>query len=261
LKHYTIMIFASVLVFTVLARTGCPADSNSRETLELLCAPSMRTPIEEMRAIFEKQTGVSTQISFEPTNVILEQLRLHPHGDLFVAADRFYIRAAKFGLVEELHICTYLVPVIMIQKGNPHNIYKLSDLTNYKVTVGLVDERTGAMGDVAAEVLKKNHISINKVNVMYRATTVDELANAIRLNTVDAVIIWKPIAMLYTKYGDIIDIPNDRNIILTVSAGIISTSHKRPIARKFLKFIMSKKGKSIFSKYYYPTINPKKGTD
>jgi molybdenum ABC transporter molybdate-binding protein len=219
----------------------------------------MRPPIEKMLIKFKKETGIGAQVSFEASNVFLGQLKLRPHGDVFIPADRYYTdKAVKSGLVEKPKVYAYLMPVIMVQKGNPLRVRNLVDLTHHSIRVGLVDERTGAIGNVSAAVLRKNNINIHKINVVYRATKVDELANAIKLKSIDAVIVWKPIAMLYPKDGEIVNIPNDKNVIVTVSAGIVSTSLNKPAALEFLRFLTSKTGKAILEKYHYPTIDPRK---
>jgi len=255
----SIIVILIIVLMSILSAGIAVTSSESSKTLEILCAPAMRPPIEGMLKKFEKETGIHTEISFDASNVILGQLRLRSHGDIFVAADRFYTdKAFKAGLLEKPKVYAYLVPVIMVQKGNPLRVRSLADLTHHSIRVGLVDERTGAIGNVSTAVLKKNHIHINKVNVVYRATKIDELANAIKLKSIDAVIVWKPIAMLYPKDGQIISIPNEKNIIVAVSAGIINTSTSKQAARKFLKFLTSKTGKAILEKYHYPTTDPRK---
>lgn len=254
-------IFAILIVVLLgIASAGITlASGKSNKTLEILCAPAMRPPIEEMLAKFEKDTGVHTEISFDPSNIILGQLRLRSHGDLFVAADRYYIdKAVKAGYVIEPQTFAYLTPVIMVQKGNPRKIRSLADLTHRSIRVGLVDERTGAIGNVSTTVLKKNHLNIENINVVYRATRIDELANAIKLKSIDAVIVWKPIAMLYPRDGEIVSIPDDKNVIVTVSAGIVGTSPNKSTARKFLKYLASKTGIAILNKHHYPTTDPRK---
>ena len=259
LKRFIAIVFLVVLAFTELAGTGFTADTRSSGNLEFLCAPAMRNPIEEMLAKFKKDTGIRSQVSYGGSAILLSQLKLNSHGDIFVPADRFYTdEAVKAGFAGEPRIFAYLVPVIMVQKGNKFKVHKLTDLMNPDIRVGLVDARTAAIGKVSAAVLKKNHINVDKMNVVYKATVVDELANAIKLKSVDAVIIWKPVAILYTKDGDIINIPNDKNIVAPVSACIVKTSTNKVIARKFMNYIMSKAGKAILAKYHYPASDPGK---
>lgn len=227
------------------------------ESLEILCAPAMRKPIEEMRTIFQKQTKIDTQISYEGSGALLAQLKLKSRDDLFIPADRFYTdEAIKAGLAESPRVFAYLVPVIMVQKGNPKKITKLQDLRNPKLRVGLEDPRLGAIGKVTDQVLKKNKISPKKLNVVYWSAKVDELANAIKLRSIDATIVWKPVAIQYPKDATIIEIPEKQNVVAPVSAAIIKSSKKKAAAMKFLLFMTSPAGKSILAKYKYPTSAP-----
>lgn len=227
--------------------------------LEVLCAPALRTPLEEMLANYRKATGARTSVSYDGSNIILGQLRLRPHGDLFVPADRFYTdEAVRSGLAESPKVIAYLVPVIMVQKGNPFRIARLTDLLNRKLRVGLVDERTAAIGKASAAVFRKNKIDVKRVNVVYHATKVDELANAIKLKSIDAAIVWQPVAIQYPKDSDIIGIPASMNTVVPVSAAVVKSSNNKAAARQFLAYITSKDGKAILSRFHYPTTAPKK---
>jgi ABC-type molybdate transport system substrate-binding protein len=93
---------------------------------------------------------------------------------------------------------------------------------------------------------------------MFNAPMVGELANAIKLKSIDVAVVWKPIAVAYQKEADYISIPENKNIVVPVSAGIIKTSSNKPDARKFLKFMTSKEGKAILEKHHYPTTDPRK---
>ena len=257
LKRIAVTIILAALVCALSGGPGSAAKSGG--SLELLCAPAMRAAIEDMLASFGKATGVRTQVSYDGSAILLGQLKLRPHGDLFVPADRFYAdEAVKDRLAEDPRIYAYLVPVILVQKGNPHKVHKLTDLMQSGIRVGLEDARAGAIGKVTAAVLKKNHIDVAKTNVVFWATKVDELANAIKLKSIDATLVWKPVAMLYTRDADIVGIPGNRNIVAPVSAAIISSSTNKPAARQFLTYLTSRAGKAILAKYHYPTTDPSK---
>jgi len=199
------------------------------------------------------------QISYGAANVLLQQLEMRPYGDVFIPADRYYTdRAIKAGIAQEPSLFAYLIPVIMVHKGNPHKIQSLADLTRKDIRVGLVDERIGAIGRLFVALLKKNHIRLSDVHTVYNAPMVCELANAVKLKSIDVAVVWKPTAMSYPKDAEFITIPSNKNIVVPVSAGIIKTSSDKVDARRFLKFMTSKTGKAILEKYNYPTSDPRK---
>lgn len=247
------------MLIVLIQMSGMASAESSKQSknFEILCVGAFRPPVEEMRRIFAKENGIDIQISYSPANVILQQLKMHSHGDIYIPADRYYTdEAVKAGIVKEPKIFAYLIPVIMVQKGNPHKINKLSDLTKKSLKVGLVDERIGAIGRLFAMLIKKNHIRMDDINVVYHAPMVGELGNAIKLKAIDAAVVWKSLAMSYPEEADYIAIPRKNNIIVTVSAGIIKTSENKEIARKFIKYMTSKSGKKILEKYHYPTTKP-----
>lgn len=222
-------------------------------TLEVLCAPAMRKPVEEILRAFERESGIRTQVSFDASNILLGQLRLRPHGDLFIPADRFYTdEAVKRRLAEAPLVITAFAPVIVVRKGNPHRVRTLSDLMNRKLRVGLGDERTAAIGKATVELLRRNKIPLAKMNVVYRATKVDELGNAVKVGAVDATILWDAVAWNYQGSVQVIPIPARQNRVVPVSAAILSASRQKDAARRLLRFLASEKAKAILRKHHYP---------
>jgi len=259
MKRLFTTVFLVILVCNLVANATSAAGKKPVRSLQLVCAGAMSLPVEEMLATFQNNTGVHMQISYGAANVLLQQLKLRPYGDVFIPADRYYTdQAIKAGIAQEPSLFAYLIPVIMVHKGNPHKIQSLADMTRKDIRVGLVDERIGAIGRLFVALLKKNHIRLSDVHTVYNAPMVCELANAVKLKSIDVAIVWRPIAMSYPKDADFITIPSDRNIVVPVSAGIIKISSNKTDARKFLQFMTSKAGKSILEKYNYPTTDPRK---
>lgn len=254
-----ICVLAIIALACCLLSLGVNA-AKAPKTLELLCAPALRPAMEDAMVKFQKQSGVKCQVSYEAANILLGQLKLRSHGDVYLPADRTFIdQGMKARLVNTPVDYAYLIPVIMVAKNNPYNIRSVADLTNRKIKVGLVDERTGAIGKISARIFKKNYVDINKINVVYRAAKIDELYNAMKLKSVDAVIIWKVVAMMHPKDGEIIEIPLNKNIIATVSGGVVNTSKNKTAAVKFLKFLKSSAGQSILKKHHFTTKHPGSG--
>ncbi len=257
MKRLVMMVFLISLVSIIMPGIVSGSVNKPPKVLEILCAGAMRPPIEEMLHKFELETGIHIQISYASASALLQQMKMSPHGDLFIPADKYYTdQAVKDGIVEAPKVFAYLLPVIMVEKGNPCKIRKLTDLTRKDIRVGLVDKRVGAIGRLFIALLEKNHIKLDKINTVYNAPIVGDLANAVKLKAIDAAVVWKPVAMSYTKEADYVTIPRDKNIVVPVSAGIIKTSSRKAHAQKFLTYMTSKAGKAILEKYHYPTTPP-----
>jgi len=153
----------------------------------------------------------------------------------------------------------YWVPTILVQKGNPKGIGSLQDLLKRGVRVGFGDPNACAIGRSTVQILAKNGIKWAQIseNVRFQSLTVNELGMQIQARSLDAVVVWDAMARYYSRYGDPIAIPLEKNIVSTVDAGILKSTKNKEAAEKFVAFLVSEKGRAIFAKHNYDTEPPK----
>ena len=146
----------------------------------------------------------------------------------------------------------------MVQKGNPKDIHTLDDLTKPGIKIGLGDPEACAIGRKTVKIFEKNSISQDDVdkNVAFRSATVSELGNHIKLDTLDAVIVWDALAAYFPDDGEIVPIPRDQNIISTVAIGTVKFTEHPDLAAKFVEFITSDEGTTVFKRHHYATTLP-----
>ena len=88
----------------------------------------------------------------------------------------------------------YLVPAINVQKGNPHDIQTLKDLTKPGIKVAIANPETVCVGLYAVEIVEKNLLRREKAafraNLLNYTESCEKTATAISLKQVDAVIGW-----------------------------------------------------------------------
>ena len=135
----------------------------------------------------------------------------------------------------------------MVAKGNPKGIEKLSDLTKPGLKIGQADESAAAVGRLTPKIMSLNGVDVAawKKNVVMTTPTVNELAVAVKLKTIDATVVWKAIALNYIKDSDIISIPADKNIMPEVGVAVLLSSSNKETAKKFIDFMVSEKGREI----------------
>jgi len=66
---------------------------------------------------------------------------------------------------------------------------------------------------------------------------------------VDAAITWEETVLFAPDETDIIEIPEEKNIIKIIPIGTVTFSENKKSARKFVDFITSDEGKAIYEKY------------
>ena len=223
---------------------------DSGKTLFIHCAAGMRLPVEQMIETFKKQTGIKIDPNYDGSNRLLGQIRLTRKGDIYIPGDVDYIEMAEADMLVtgSKPICRF-VPVIIVVKGNPKGIKKLSDLTKAGIKIGQADEKAAAVGRKTLPILKLNDVDVKawKKNVVMTTATVNELAVAVKLKTIDAAVVWKAVAFSYSKSADIIAIPADKNLTAEVGAAVLLSSSNKEIATKFIDLMVSETGRKILT--------------
>ncbi len=230
-------------------------------SIQVLCAAGLKPPLAEIATAFQQKTGIAVAVTYGPSNLLLGQLKVGKRGDVFLPADQFYINEAKkAGLVQDTRTVAYLVPVIMVPKGNPRQITSINDLTRPGLRLGLADARTAAIGRTAREVVTKNRIPLAEIerNVVYSSTTVNELGDALKLRHIDATIIWSAVARQYAEVSEMVLIPAKKNTIVTIQAAQVARTANAVATRRFLDFLCSAPARAIFVKYHYDVKPPKR---
>jgi molybdate transport system substrate-binding protein len=250
-----------------LGFTGCSKnnDSSKPKHTELLfyCGAGLRDAAKLIQTEFElKNPDIKLALTYAGSGRLLGQLGASQLGDLFMPGSAYYIdQAINKGWADKNTRCNlaFFVPVIMVQKGNPHKITCLKQLTQPNIRIGLGDERAVAVGKRSYEIFQKNNLDIETItkNLVYKSATVNELGLAIQLKNVDAVIMWDANARQFAKYGDIITIPIKQNIISCIPIAVLTFSQHPSAAKRLIDFISSNAGINLFRKANYTTKIPK----
>ena len=255
------------LMLICLGLTGCSKnnDSSGPKHTELMfyCGAGLRDAAKLIKTEFElKNPDIKLALTYAGSGRLLGQLGASQQGDLFMPGSAYYIdQAINKGWADKNTRCNlaFFIPVIMVQKGNPHKITCLNHLIQQNIRIGLGDERAVAVGKRSYEIFKKNNLNITAItkNLAYKSATVNELGLAIQLKNVDAVIMWDANARQFAKYGDIIPIPIKQNIISCIPIAALTFSQHPKQAERFINFISSDTGINLFHKANYTTETPK----
>ncbi len=211
----------------------------------------MRKPMEEIGRLFEQRYGVTVNYNYGGSNTLLSQIELTHQGDVYMPGATMYIeRAKEKGFIDYEQRVAYHIPVIAVPEGNPANITSLYDLARPGVKVVLGDPKACAIGRLADRILEKNGLlDAVDANVIARTGTVNELVVYISMRTADASIIWKASLAGTEAKTDMIEIPEEQNIIKVIPIGRLRFSTSKDIAKKFVDFVTSDEGKAVFEKY------------
>jgi len=238
-----------------LALTSC-LGCGSQQDLTLFCGAGIRPAAVELVEEFNKTSDRKIECDFAGSEILLSRIKLSGQGDLYMPGDVHYVeQAEEAGLMDAHSTACYFVPVILVQKGNPKKIQSLADLTRPELKIGLGDPKACAIGRKASRIFKKNDIDEEKLNVVFRSVTVNELGNHIKVGSLDAAIVWDAVAAYFPDDAEVVAIPTAENVISTVALGVLESSQHPETAARFVDFVTSEAGQKIFAKHNY-TVEP-----
>ena len=246
------------LTITILFVISLHTQSASAKLL-LFAGAASKPATEEVVKAFRRKTGISVDVVFGGSGFVLSQMKLSRRGDIYFPGSSDFLEVAKReGLIypESEKVVVYLVPAINVQKGNPKRIYSLKDLTKKGIRLAIANPEMVCVGTYAVEIIERNLNSQEKKslrrNLVNYTESCEKTANVISLRAVEAVIGWRVfqywdperIETIYLK-------PDEIPRIGCIPIAISKFTQDRALSQKFVDFIVSPQGKSIFRKYNY----------
>jgi len=229
------------------------------ERLLIYAGAASKPPTEEAAKAYEEKTGVKVDVIFGGSGYVLSQMKLAKQGDLYFPGSSDYMdKAKREGDVfpETEKVIVYLVPAINVQKGNPHNIHTLKDLTKPGLRVAIANPEGVCVGAYAVEIVEKNfspkELAAFKKNLVNYTGSCEKTATAISLKQADAVIGWRVFQYWDPERIETIKLPKE--LIPRVGYIPIAVSkftHDRAAAQAFIDFLTGPEGQKIFAKYHY----------
>jgi molybdate transport system substrate-binding protein len=234
------------------------AQSSSKRIL-IFAGAASKPATEEVAGTFQERFKIPVDVVFGGSGFVLSQMKLAKKGDLyFPGSSDFMEMAKKEGLVfpESEKVLAYLIPAINVQKGNPKRIHSLKDLTRNGIRVAIANPEMVCVGTYAVEIVEKNLTPVEKEkfkkNLVNYTESCEKTANVISLKAVDAVLGWR--VFQYWDPGRIETIylkPEEIPRIGYIPIALSKFTQDKVLAQKFIDFLFSPQGKSIFRKYHY----------
>ena len=250
------VLAAALLVGLLFWKPGETGRAKIRQPLIVYCAAGIKPPMEAAARAYEQAYEVNIQLQYGGSGTLLSNLRVSRQGDLFLAADDSYLQIARTNLlVDEVIPLARIRPVIAVRKGNPKKIAGLSDLLREEVVVAQANPDAAAVGKVTRDLLLKSGEwpALEKHTRVFK-TTVNDVANDIKLGTVDAGIIWDATAGQYPEL-DQVKVPAFELGEQSISIGVLKFSRHPTEALKFARYLGARdRGLKHFSHLGYRPV-------
>jgi len=228
----------------------------AKEEFIFYCGITMVRPMLKISKIIEKKYDIKIKIIQGGSGDLYDSLSISKKGDLYLPGSDSYLKKhEKEGFFGYRKYVGYNQIAIFVRKGNPKNIKTLKDFLRKDVRVVLGNPESGSIGKAGEKVLKKFGgdkfaDKIEDLVVMY-ATDSRDLNNLLKKGEVDAGLSWKATSFFpeNKEFISVIEIPEKyspkKKLILTQ----LKFSKYPDIARAFIDYASSEKGKKIMKEY------------
>lgn len=230
--------------------------NNPKETIFLYCAAGLKPAVAEIALEYSQKYNVDVQVQYGGSGTLLSNIRVAKRGDLYLAADQSYIQNARdYDLINEDQPVAFLKPVIAAKKGNPKNVTSLQDLLRDDVNVAIANPDAASIGRLTEKMFTNFGLweKLQK-NIKVFKPTVNDVANDIKIGSIDAGIIWDATGNQYPGIENI-SLPQFENYREQVTLAVLKTAKKPQQALRYLRYLSAQdKGLLAFKKFGYETI-------
>lgn len=250
-------LIRSVTVLLLMLPALDPAWATDR--LLVYAGAASKPPTEEAAKLYEETTGVKVDIVFGGSGYVLSQMKLARQGDIYFPGSSDYMEKAKRDgdmLTDTEKIIVYLVPAINVQKGNPHNIRTLKDLTRPGIRVAIANPEGVCVGAYAIEIVDNEftpeEISAFRRNLVNYTESCEKTATAISLKMVDAVIGWRVFEHWDPARIETVPLPKEQvPRIGYIPVAISRFTQDRAAAQRFIDFLTNPQGRAVYARHHY----------
>lgn len=235
----------------------------ARRPLLVYCAAGLKGPVEVVARDYEQRTGVPIQLQFGGSGLLLSNLKVAQRGDLFLAADNSYLDAARSnGVVAEIIPLARMTAVIAVPRDNPKKVASLQDLERSDLQMAMANPEAAAIGRLTQRALEKSgRWSALQPRIKVLKPTVNDVANDVKLGTVDAGIVWDS---TITQYPELVAVrtPELDTTVAEVGVGVLRFSDQPAAALKFARFLgSSDHGLPVFARAGFAVIEGDRWTE
>jgi molybdate transport system substrate-binding protein len=237
---------------------GCTGESKKAEqeqtkTIMVGAGAGLKPALDPVAKIFTEKTGIKVDYSYLCSAMVLTNMQLTRTGDVMVPGSQHYMDLAIEKEVidpDSVAIAGYMIPVIAVQKGNPHNITCIEDLAKPGLKVGVGEKEALAVGRLTDKMFRELGIYEDVMkNVALTGGSASKLILPLAMKNLDAEINWMATAQAFAEKVDIIKIDPKKLKYSVAPMGMTVYSKNKEAAQKYLDFVGSEEGRAIFAKF------------
>jgi molybdate transport system substrate-binding protein len=252
-------VLIGIVIASILFNIGCSreaeqtAEKKEASAIMVGAGAGLKPALDPIAEEFTANTGIKVEYSYLCSAMVLTNMQLTRTGDVMVPGSQHYMDlAVEKGVIDKdtVTVAGYMIPVMCVQKGNPHNITKIEDLTKPGLKVGVGEPEALAVGRLTEKMLKDLGLyeDVHK-NVVLTGGSASKLVLPLAMKNLDAEINWMATCKAFADKVDIITIDPAKLKYSVAPMGMTVYSKQKEAARKYLDFVSSEKGRGMFEKF------------
>ncbi len=158
--------------------------------VSIFAGSMLRPAIEDTIAEFEQREGVRVSRVYNGCGILVAQMKAGQLPDAYFACDTEFMNQVPDLFPEPINVSQNEL-VILVQKGNPHELGSLKDLGNPGLRVGIGHEKQCAMGWLTQNTFREGGVQKEVMaNVTVQTPTGDMLVNQLLTGSLDAAVVY-----------------------------------------------------------------------
>ena len=248
------------LVASMVRSPKPESSAKSSEPLVIYCAASNKSVLEAIRADYEREYKTPLQIQYGPSQTLLASLEVSGTGDLYLPADDSYLTLARERklLAGEADVfpLAKMQGVVAVAKGNPKRIASLEDLLQSNVQIAQASAEAAAIGKLTRDALTTSgHWEKLHAHTTVYKTTVNEVANDVKVGAVDAGIVFDAVLHDYESLEAVV-LPELAPVKANVAVAVLKSSSQPRQAMHFARYLAaSDKGLQRYREFGFQPVD------
>jgi molybdate transport system substrate-binding protein len=223
----------------------------------IFAAASLSDAMREIAAAYEKATGDTVRLNLGASSILARQIKEGAPADLFFSADEAKMDdLSQAGLIDPATRRSLLSNSLVIVVAADSNL-KLSsaqDLAKAAVRrLALAEPETVPAGIYARVYLQKQGLWESVRGKMVPTENVRAVLATVESGNVDAGIVYKTDALISKKVRIACEVPPDDGPRISYPVAVVRGGGNPAGAARFLAWLNSSAGKSVFAKYGFIT--------
>ncbi|MFO0929016.1 MAG: molybdate ABC transporter substrate-binding protein [Gemmataceae bacterium] len=225
--------------------------------LIVLCAASLKAPVEAIAREYGDRYGVEVQLQFGASNTLLATLEVSDRPDLYLPADDSYITTARDkNLVAEVVPLARQRPVLAVPRGNPKAVRGLDDVVRRNLRIAQANPEAAAVGRLVRQVLQRNgRWDAFSQRIVVTKPTVTDVAADVQVGAVDAGVVWDTTVASVAGL-EVVPVPLFADVHAEVVASVARACAQPAAALHFARYLAARdRGLPVFAKYGFVPVD------